>query len=47
MPSKNKIIIRDRDFSGRNNSNEYDDFEDDISDDVTKFRFAKQPKISI
>jgi hypothetical protein len=35
MPPKNEIAIKDRGFSGRNGSNEYDnDFEDDISDEI-------------
>jgi hypothetical protein len=42
MPLKNKIIIKDRNFSGRNNFNECgDNFKDNINDDITKFRFAK------
>jgi hypothetical protein len=48
MPLKDQMKIRDRNFSDRNDPNEYDNnFENDISNDITKFRFAKQPKMSI
>ncbi len=46
MPLKNKIVIRGRDLSDSNNPNEYDNnFKDDINNDITRFRFAKQPKV--
>jgi hypothetical protein len=42
MPPKNERVARYRGFSGRNDPNECgDNFEDDISDDTTKFRDAK------
>jgi hypothetical protein len=48
MPPKNEMVIRDRNFSDRNDPNEYgNDFEENINDNIIKFRFAKQPKISI
>jgi hypothetical protein len=42
MPSKNDIIIRDRNFNDRTDPNQYNDnLEDDISDDIKKIYFAK------
>jgi hypothetical protein len=42
MPPKNEIVIKGRSFSGCIDFSQCsDDFEDDISDDIKKFRFAK------
>jgi len=47
MPPKDEMATRGRNPSGRNGPNECgDNFEDDVSDDATRFRFAKQPKVS-
>jgi hypothetical protein len=42
MPPKDEMTIKGRGLSGRNNPNECgDNFENDINDNITKFRFAK------
>jgi hypothetical protein len=42
MPPKNEIAIKGRGLNGRTGPNQCsDDFEDDVSDDIKRFRFAK------
>jgi hypothetical protein len=47
MPPKDEMATRGRGPSGRTGPSQCsDDFEDDVSDDAKRFRFAKQPKLS-